>query len=182
MKLTKNKLKEIIQEEIQKLNEIETEKELDKEIVTYQELSTQIKKKRDEIQVILDDIGSMEKENKKRFRELQKFMESFKIDERKVDLWIAKISEMLKYKVLRPDYMTLWKNAITKVNPATRNVLENLERTQLELKAVETKKVLSIEASGNAISILKKLWSNIKSLFTSFKAFNKIANKLPKIK
>tara|TARA_Y100000034_G_scaffold89305_1_gene107435 strand:+ start:58 stop:294 length:237 start_codon:yes stop_codon:yes gene_type:complete len=78
--------------------------------------------------------------------------------------------------------MTLWKNAITKVNPATRNVLENLERTQLELKAVETKKVLSIEASGNAMSSLKKLWSNIKSLFTSFKTFNKIANKLPKIK
>ena len=48
MKLTK--LKKYIKEEIQKLNEIETEKELDKEISTYQELSEKIKKKRSEIQ------------------------------------------------------------------------------------------------------------------------------------
>ena len=162
------------------LLEIETEQELEQEIESYVTLDDKIKIKQAQIQSVLDEIESMSSENTKRFREIDKHMKRFNIENKTVKSWVAKMSEKLKYKVVRPDFKKLWLEALTKVNQATKNVMLSLENTQLELKRKETIKVLSIKQEG-VFDSLKSLWNKFKTLISSFKSFSKIANKLPKI-
>jgi hypothetical protein len=180
MKLTKTRLKQIIREEI--LSEIEDIKELEHEILTYQTNSEIIEKKKKEIQKIVDDIKQMETSNKKKFKDIQKFMIRFAIDKKKVDIWIAQIQNVLKYKVIRPDYKTLWLEYTKKVNTATKRIMANMKDVQLELKKKETVQTLSIGQNEGIISSLKSLWGKFKSLFINLRNFTKVSNKLPKIK
>ena len=162
------------------LSEIDTESELEQEISTYKQQMTDIEERTAQIQSILDDIESMEKKNKKRFKDIQKFMIRFKLDSRKVDQWIAKIEEKLKYAVVRPDYKKLWLEYQKKVNAATRKVMDAFTETHLEVKRKETVKALSIKAEG-ITDVLSGLWSKFKDLLVSFKSFNKVAAKQPKV-
>lgn len=164
------------------LNEaIEIDSDLDFAIKEYTTMQSKIDEEQQKIQNIIDSISNMEKENKSRFKDIETYMKRFNIDEKRVDSWLAKLEESLKYKVPRPDYKELWLNALDKVNEATKRVMEELKNAQLEFKKSEKEIKLNIKQEGIG-DIFKTLFLKIKKLFLSFNLFNRAANKLPKIK
>ncbi len=164
---------------VQMLNEIQSEEELEKEISNWKALQETINAKQSEIQSILDELKKMNDENSSRFKEVEKFMIRFNIKSKKVNNWIAEIKTELKYKVVRPDYKELWESAMTKVNEATKSVLQNLLNIQKDIKSKEVKNQLTIEGLG---SIVKNLFNNIKNWILSINKFDKVTDNLPKVR
>ena len=162
------------------IEKIELDSELESEIKNYTDTQVKIDQERAKIQLALDSIDSMETSNKTRFRDMEKYMKRFSVDQKKVDGWVAKLTESLKYSTPRPDYKKLWLETLTKVNTATKNVMNSLKESQMEFKKTEKQIKLDIQQEG-IVDIFKTLFSKPKKLFSSFNLFNKLSNKLPKI-
>lgn len=163
------------------LEVIQDDVELENEISEYGKLTDEVEKKYKSIQSVLDEIGKIDNEAKTKYKEINKYMERFRKDEVKSGKWVALLEEKLKYKVVRPDYKELWNNALTKVNSATKKVLNELMNIQKEVKSKEMTNVFSITKNESVFSFLKNLWKRFTSLFKSIDVFSKTVNKLPKI-
>ena len=148
-------------------------------IKTYKGTTDEIKKLYETIQDTLDNIKQMESENRKRFQLVEKSMLRFKISEIKIDKWVAKIENQLKFKVIRSDFKILWETAFSKVNKQTQAILKDIEDTQHELKKKETVNVLTIgEGIGDKI---RHLWNSVVSFVKNIKELDKLANSLPRV-
>ena len=163
------------------LNEIESDKELDIQITEYGSNSDELEKLKKSVQETLDKIENIEKTNKKKFSEIQKFMVRFDKSKRIADMWTANLKKTLKFKVVRADYKDLWLTSLTKVNEATKKVMQDLEDTQKRLKSKEMKDVLSIAKTEGVLDSLKGFWTKLKSLVQSFTRYDKVISSLPKI-
>ena len=164
--------------------QIQDDKQLMSEIKLFQTNQEKIEAIEKEIKPQLDQLKALDKENKTRFKEIQKFMQRFKIRNKQVGKIIATLEEKLKYKVPRPDYKAAWTEALTKVNAATRAVLDAVIEAQMELKRKATQDVLTIKSENLDEGLrngLKLLMNKIKNLFISFGNYFKVTQKLPKV-
>lgn len=167
--------------ELKKLiKEIASESDLDFEIEQYFQNQKELETKRKAIENQLTELSAIEKSLKVRVKKIQSYMEDNKIDERKVNNWVAKLKEVAKYKKIQPDYKDLWLEALKKVNEVTRRVMEKLELAQVETKKAATQIELELMEEG-IMDILKGMWNKLTSLFSTFKEYNQIASKLPKL-
>jgi len=157
---------------------ITTDDELDEAIKEYKKLEDEIAKKHLELKEELGRLNEKEKLANNHIKEIKKYMIRFDIKSRKVEKWVALITEQLKYKTVRPDYKELWLTLLTKVNEATRNVMKAEEELQKKTKAAEKETVLKIEGIG---SWFDKLYKNFKKYFTAVDEYSDIVDNLIKI-
>jgi len=89
------------------IKEIKTEAELDSEIELYFKTKAELDKKKREIEEQLKEIKNIEKSLKNKFSKVQNYMEEHKINEKKVNKWVARLKEVAAYKRVAPDYKEL---------------------------------------------------------------------------
>ena len=188
--MKKLELRKMIREELLKEKEsrdfIKSDKELVVAIKAYGMQSTELEKKKANIQKQLDEIEEIESTQKKQFRDIEKFMNRVELHKKKADKWVAKLEEQLKYQRIVLNYKSLYQEALNLVDKSTKKLLENMAAIQTELKSVETINVLKILKNESIIieSIwdkLKGLWTSFKNLFKSGKEYEQVVNKLPVI-
>ena len=107
-------------------------------------------------------------------------MDVNKIQEKKVKKWIAKLKTVAKFDRIQPNYKSLWAEALKKVNEATRRVMGELEKAQVDTKKAATKIKLELVEEG-IVDIFKSLWNKFKGLFKAFDSYKKISNDLPNL-
>jgi len=199
------KIKQIIKEEVRHVIK-EQKDDIIAQINEYESVSGEVETVKAEIEVtvgkLLKHQNEMEKKQKKLLKDIEKGMKRHDVFEAKADKLIAKMKEELKYKVPRPDYKKLWEEALKKVNSATQNVLNDLQKKQMSFKKAE--KHLKLHMSKNegymgsdgqyqgtpepliwgddSIKGLFKIWFGwIKSLGKFLMGYGKAVNNLEKV-
>jgi len=169
------------------INEISNDEELTAGIVEYGRLTDEIAAKLASIQDTLDSIKALEKQSSSSLKNIERYVVDFQKTKVVADKWVLNVQNELKYKRLAPQYKELWEEALSKLNPATKAVLEKLKEAHLDAKSKETIDKISIskvdEASfmDNVISVAKSFLSKLVSFIPVTKQYKQVVNNLPKV-
>lgn len=153
---------------------------LQKQIESYFSLSKEIEQKKKQLQKQLLQMQTMDKSLKNKFSKIEKYMAQYDISQKRVHTWVARLRTVAKYKRIQPDYKDMWGEALTKVNQATRKVLQSILTANVEVKKSATKIQLELLEQG-LLDIVKGLIQKFGKLFTKISQFSKISKNLPKI-
>ena len=164
------------------LNEGVSDVDVKNKISEYKKISEKVSKLQKEIEEKVGDLLTqkehLEKGAKDSLKQIEKMMIVLSVIEIKNDGLVAKISEELKYKVVRANFQDLWETGLTKVNEATEKILRDLKVTQEELKSKETEKRFSIKEEGIMGGIMLWLKSMINKLKDSMDSFKTASDEL----
>lgn len=162
------------------------EEELDEQLEVYDDLITKRERLQAKIEAMFKDelaeIERIDKETASMSKRFQKSMAIFGKACIKSDKWIMSLKRALPKRVA-PSYKLLWQTALGKLNEKTRNVLLDLERAHIEMKAKTPKETFDISRIEENIfkNLFKWVVNKLKMLISKIKGYSSFVDTLPKI-
>lgn len=163
------------------LQEVDVE-QLDKMIADYFKLQKDLEKFRDDNRQIIKKLAEKDKKLSTVRKSMEKYMIENQVEERKVNKWVVTLKKIAKFKRITPDYKQLYLQALTKVNLATRNILNGLMESHKQGKKAQTKWDMQTTVQQGVFDVFKAFFTKLKTLFGAFNNYKKVASSLPKIK